>query len=277
MGIEQNDEIDLVGIIIKAVRFSIANLITISIGIAAGTFVALLLYFQLPKIYESKMIVLSDILTESYSESINESMGILIREENFKALSARLGITEEEATQLRKITVESIRKDKDSKDNNSTFGVTVEITHPEILPKLQSGLIQYLRHNEFVRIRVSQRQDLNRSMINKVRIEINSLDSLKKKLFSGQPMAFKSAEMLLIDPTNIYSKILELYREQINYTHALELVDSIQLIEGFTVFDKPVKPKLFMILVIGVLAGLALSLAVLGIRRIMELVKNSPR
>jgi hypothetical protein len=79
---------------------------------------------------------------------------------------------------------------------------------------------------------------------------------------------------MLVDPTNIYSKIIELNKEQINYKNGLELVNSIQLVEGFTIYKKPVSPKLSISLTAGASIGVFFVLtliAIKGLRKIVEL------
>lgn len=270
----QSDEIDLLELAFKLNKVFVKNLkslvIAFVIGISAG-----LAFFQLaPKVYESKMILLSDILTESYSERITESLDNLIKEQNSKILSERIGLTIEQAKQIAKIEIESVKqKQTKGEKEEATFIVTVRTMDNGILPQLQEGIINYLRNNEYVKIRVRQRQDFYKAMIERVGQEINSLDSLKRRLFSGQPIYSKSSEMMLVDPTNIYSKIIELNKEEINYKNALELVNSIQLVEGFTVFDKPVNPKLSVSIASGASLGIFFVIALIAIKGFKQMVR----
>ncbi len=271
-----SDEIDLVELLAKIVVVIKNNTRSLVIGFIVGCVLGLA-YFQLaPAIYESKMILLSDILTESYSERITESLDNLIKENNTKVLSERLGVSAEEAKSISEIKIESVKQEsKDEKTESSIFIITVKIKENTILPKLEKGIIEYLRNNEFVKIRVNQRLTYYNTMIDKIGLEINSLDSLKKRLFLGQPIYSKSSEMMLVDPTNIYSKIIELNREQINLKNSLELVNSIQLVEGFTVFDKPVSPKLSISLASGATFGLFVVLFIIAFKSLRKIISLS--
>jgi hypothetical protein len=271
---QSSDEIDLLDLAIKLNRVFVKNLKSLIVAFVIGTLVGLAFYQFVPKKYESKMILLSDILTSSYSERITESLDNLIKEQNSKILSERIGLTVEQAKQIAKIEIESVKQKeaKDDKSESSTFIVTVKTKDNAILPQLQDGIINYLRNNEYVKIRVRQRQDFYKAMIEKVGQEINSLDSLKRRLFSGQPIYSKSSEMMLVDPTNIYSKIIELSKEQISYKNSLELVNSIQLVEGFTVFDKPVSPKLSISLASGASLGIFFVLALVAVKGFRKMV-----
>lgn len=274
--LNNSDEIDLLELLAKIVITIKSNILSIIIAFVIGSILGLGYYHLVPKVYESKMILLSDILTSSYSERITESLDYLIKEENDEVLSTRLGISEREASSITKIEIESVKQEtKEIESESSTFIITVRTEDKTILPNLQEGLINHLRNNEYVKVRVRQRQDFYKAMIEKVGIEINSLDSLKRRLFSGQPIYSKSSEMMLVDPTNIYSKIIDLNKEQIGYKNSLELVNSIQLVEGFTVYNKPVSPKLSISLVAGASFGLFMVALLIGFKSLRKIVRLS--
>jgi uncharacterized protein involved in exopolysaccharide biosynthesis len=271
-----SDEIDLIELLAKVTLGIKNNFRSLVLAFVIGSLLGLAFYQFVPKVYESNMIIQSDILTESYGERIAESMDLLIREQNFEILGSRMGISLKKAASINKIKIESVKQKQTNttEKENNTFFITVRTTDNTLLPDLQNGLINYLRNNEFVKVRVRQRQDYYKAMIEKVGQEISSLDSLKKRLFTGKPIYSNSAEMMLVDPTNIYSKIIELNKEQINYKNGLELVNSIQLVEGFTIYKKPVSPKLSISLTAGASIGVFFVLtliAIKGLRKIVEL------
>jgi LPS O-antigen subunit length determinant protein (WzzB/FepE family) len=270
-----NDEIDLQELAIKVIRFLKKHSRLILISPFLGVSISVVLYFMIPKSYESKLILMSDILTESYTKEIAESLDILIKEKNFKTLASRLSLSEEEAIHIKKVEIESVKKEKEINGTDANiFIVTADVEDSNIFGNLQKGIMSFLRNNEFVKVRVRQRKDYYNAMIEKVGVEIQSLDSLKRRLFLGQPVYSKSAEMLLVDPTNIYSKIIELNKEQINYKNSLELVDSIQLVEGFTPFEKPASPKLSILLIIGFVGGFLFSIAFLLMSHLFKLANQ---
>lgn len=271
-----NDEIDLQELVVNIVRYFTRYLKFISLTSGIGIILGLAGYLLLPAVYESEMIVSSDILTESYSDRLTENLNRLIKEKNDSILAFRLGLTPEEANDITTIDIESVKKEAGSaeKAESATFIITVEIKNRSLLPKLQSGLINYLRNNEFVKTRVRQREQTYRLLISKLDEEIQSLDSLKDRLFQGKPVYAKSSEMMLVDPTNIYSKIIELNRQQIDYKNSLELFNSIQLIEGFTPFKKPASPKLSIMLLAGFALGFFGAIGILTTRQLLKLAAN---
>jgi hypothetical protein len=271
-----NNEIDLQDLAIRLILYFKRHFLFIAISTFAGILLSISIYVKSPNIFESRMIVMSDILTESYSKEITESLKKLIKENNYNALAFRLGLNETEAEKIKSIEIISVKKDKESDKaaDNTIFIVTARIKDKDILPRLQNGIVQFLRNNEFVKIRVRQRREMYQSLIEKIQLEISSLDSLKRRLFLGKPVYAKSSEMLLVDPTSIYSKIIELNKEKINYKNSFELADSIQLVEGFTIFQKPVEPKLSILLLMGFFGGSLVSIGLLIFIQLLRLANS---
>jgi hypothetical protein len=270
-----NEEIDLQELGIRILRYFrqhfafilLSSLVTAAIGFAG--------YVLLPPVYESDMVVMSDILPTTFSDRLTGSFQRLIRERNDSILGARLGLNASEATSILAIRIESVKKETNAKaDGPSTFIITAEVATKTLFPKLQEGLINYLRNIEFVKIRVRLREQDYRLLIDQLTREINSLDSLKSRLIQGKPVYAKSSEMMLVDPTNIYTTRIDMQKQLIKYKDSLELFNSIQLIEGFTPFKKPANPKRSSM----VLAGLALGFfGALGILTFIRLWKMAGR
>jgi LPS O-antigen subunit length determinant protein (WzzB/FepE family) len=272
-----NDEIDLQELAIRILRYFRKHFWFIFLSSALGSIAGLVGYNLLPPAYESEMIVMSDILTESYSNRLTESLDRLIREENDSILSVRLGLRIEEAKQIKAIEIESIKQKvtSDSELEPSTFVITVATGRKELFPRLEEGIVNYLRNNEYVKTRVSQRERTYQQMIETLDQEIQSLDSLKTRLFQGKPIYAKSSEMMLVDPTNIYSKIIELHKQRIDNKNSLELYNSIQLIEGFTPFRKPASPKLSISLMTGFALGFFGALGILTFSKLWKMSKSA--
>lgn len=264
-----SDEIDLEVLLIRTARFLKAKLKALSISGLIGGATLLTASFLLPQVYSSKMILLSDILISSYSEHLTEGLNQLIKESNTDLLSKRLGISEADALNIKHIDIEDIKKEAKAdskKEDEMIFLITAEVTDRELIPRLQEGIIAYLRNNEYVKVRVQQRIDLYKQMISKTESEIRSLDSLKQRIFNGRPVPSGNSELMLIDPSAIYLRVLELNRAVIDYKHSLELVNSIQLVEGFTAFKKPDKPQKSLMLLVGFFGGIFLTLIYFGIK-----------
>ncbi|MBS1558140.1 MAG: hypothetical protein JST69_05375 [Bacteroidetes bacterium] len=272
---ETEDIIDLKEVVANGVRF-VQNhyrifLVWILIGLTLGTTVFILL----PKVYESKMVITSDLLTEAYVKEMNGTLTNLINEGNIPELSSRLALKEEEAAAIKAINIKNLNTNKgEPQVKNDLFSVSVHTYNKELLPKLQKGLTQYFNNNEFVKIRVRQRKEMYQQLINKIATEINSLDSLKRRLLNGSAASSKN-EMLLVDPSKIYSEIINLNKERLTYKNNLELAESVQVVEGFTVYNEPVKPVLYTWLTFGLLGGFLAASGLLLLSYLMKAAKTN--
>lgn len=254
-----SDEIDL-GVLILKITKSISKhklmmIISILVGIGIGFGIH---YSQTPK-YESDMIIQSNILTEAYSNTLTETLERLIKEENIDLISNKLSLNKDQASSLSGIKVESITETQTTDDitENRIFKIHVEITNNGVLNDLQRGLIAFLENNEYVKKRVELTRSRLKNLISKVGTEIKEIDSLKSKISKGLiQQQSGNNNLVILDPTTVYSKALSLYKEEISYQQSLELSNSIQLIEGFVAFQKPASPKLSINLVIGFMLGL---------------------
>ena len=110
-------------------------------------------------------------------------------------------------------------------------------------------------------------------MLAKIYEEINDMDAFKEQIVSGS--FFRSAQgNVMFDPTNVNSKIMELTKEKITMQNELELVNSVQVIEGFTKYERPVRPRLSVSLISGSFVGLvfvSILIAFKSIRRILQM------
>lgn len=270
----RKDEIDLVALVLQAVRVIRNNFWLILLFFVLGTALGFGYYYSSRKVYENKMIVSSKIMTESYSKKLVDNLNQYIREGNRTALASQLGIAEQTALDLAYIKIESPYSNEGeiSKEIDRTyFIITVEVFSQEILPDLQKGLINYFENNEYVKVRVNQNREFLKTVIAKVDQEIKDLEGLKAKIYSGD--FFQNSNGAMFDPTVVNTKIIDLTREKIKYQNDLELVNSVQLLEGFTRFDKPVKPLLSLSLVAGSSMGILLVVVFLVFKSIRTLLR----
>jgi len=271
---EETDIIELLAKGVLAIRNNFKPLLT---AFLIGTALGVAFYLVVPKRYSSRMIIQSSILTEAYSASLTKDLGQLLNEKNTLEVSKKLGLTEKEASLIYSIDIASINEKKDKlegKELANAFLVTAQVFDNTVLTKLQVGILSFLSSNEYVKIREKQHRDYFKGMIAKVDMELLSLDSMKQNLFSRKA---KSFDVLLMDPTNIYRMAVELNKEKIGYQNGLELVNSVQLVEGFTAYNKASFPKLSFSLTGGALLGVIIISIVLGYKALLSVVEFSKR
>jgi hypothetical protein len=262
-------EIDLVVLVAKGFAFLTNNLKMILITFILCVGVGLLFYFNSPKTYESSMLIQSDILTESFAKQIAENLQKLVKERNDSTIAGKFGVNPYEASQLKKIEIESafqntgIIQEKDK----IIFSITIQLSDIKLFPKFQEGILKYLENNQYVKLRVGLKREEFMHLIEKIDKEIHGLDSMKtnigNKLSSGKG---NESSLFFLNGADFYKQSVELYREKFKTETDLGKVKSIQLIEPFSPFKKPVSPKLSVSIAAAVTLGMMILGAILGIK-----------
>jgi len=272
-----SDEIDLLELLARIVISIKSNFKLIVAAFIIGSLLGLVYYQFVPKSYESRMLISSKILTESYSKTIAEDLNKLIKERNTESLASKLNLTPAEALALGKLEVKNAIEKADSrKEEEKTYlTITCQTSNNSIWPGLQIGLINYFENNDYVKVRVEQRKKYFSEVIEKIDKELIDLNELKSRIANGQITQSSKDNLILFDPTTVNTKILDLSKEKINLQNELEIVNSIQLVEGFTIFEKPVSPKLSISLSAGASFGLFLVALILGFKSLRKIVSLS--
>jgi hypothetical protein len=270
--VSNQDEFDLVELFLKGVNIIRSNFWLITLFFAIGTVLGLAYYYSSPKRYESKMVISSTILTRSFSKELIEKLNTHRRERNIRALTQLLQVSEKTAENIAYLEIETLSQADDFKETDK-FIVSAQTLSPDVWSELQQGLVHYLENNEFVKVRVEQNKKYLKQMLAKVDNEINDMEAFKKRLINGE--FFQSARgNVMFDPTTVNSKILELTKERINLQNSLELASSVQVVDGFTKFERPTAPRLSVSLVSGALVGIffvAILITFKSVRRLLRL------
>lgn len=273
MNTPERDEIDLQELAVRIIRYFKSHLTFILVATVLGTGAGIVAYQLLPKIYISKMVVLSDLLTKAYGERIDQQLNDLIREENIEDLAAKLELPKEKVKTISSIDIECIVDAKSpnrepQKKDETFFIVTVNLRDRAVLPDLQKGLLSFLRNNEYVKGRAKYRAEQGTAMVDRIEKELQLLDSMKQLLLRSQP--FKGDNVML-DPATLFTESVNLTKTQWDFRQEVEFASSMHLVEGFTVFQKPKSPKLRTLMAVGFLLGLFGSIGLLTLKHLIKL------
>jgi len=268
------DEIDLLQLFLNFVLLIKKNFLLFLLFFMTGMLLGYVYSFVGTKVYESKMLVTSDILTELYVDEEGESLNHLLRENNTEILSASLGLSETEIGQVQSIDIEGRREKVTSPLIIPTFllSISAKVTDQEILPKLQKGIISFLENNPYVTTRVDIKRKTNLELIRKIDLEIQSLEAFRKEIYEGKFLE-KSEGDLMFDPTQVNSKIILLTQEKLNYQNLVQLVNSIQVVQDFVKHKHPVSPNTAISLAAGASLGLFFVFVLLAFKGVRGLVR----
>jgi Chain length determinant protein len=273
----QNDEIDLLELFAKFILILKRNSLIIGLAFIIGTLLGLAYYQFVPKTFSSKIIITSDILTESHSKNLFKNLMRSLSEGDVDLVARKLNLPKEEVKQIGSLKIENAADKPDAPlDDEKKIFLQIEATSNQntIWPNLEKGILFFLDNNDFSKIKIAQRKRLYTEMIQKLNQEISDLEKLKIQLFTDKSL-FNKSGTLLIDPTTINTKIIELNREKLVYENKLETVSSAQLAEGFTIYKNPSSPKLSISLAAGASFGLFFVAIIIAFKAIRSMLRFS--
>ncbi len=275
-----NDELDLLELLANVFNAIQRNFLTIILSLVLGIALGLVYYKTATNQYTSRMLF-SSTMPESYGKTQIEKLQKLISEQS-PLLAGALNLSNEETRKLIRVKIEntSIRKFEiqrnGMKESAEETVVLLEVRTSDntIWPKLTNGLINYLENNSFVRLRMDQQKKYYTQLITRLDIEIKDLELLKTKVLNGVVSSYSKDGVILMDPSGISGNIINLTKEKIEFQNMLENINSIQIIEGFTVFERPTWPNLLISVAIGIFLGVAMAITMIVSKAVRQRTRS---
>lgn len=257
-----SDTIDLSKTFTYLIQLVTENLYTILVVGFLCTGSGLVYYWLAPKIFESKMILHSDILSESYALKLAENINTHVMDGDTEFIASILNLTNEEVRLLRqfKVTSALTPMSQQAKESDKFIVViSVRVKDNAILPKLQKGIVAYLSNNPYIKKRVDEIKKKSIGLIAVLDLEIALMDTLKDKIAKGTFATSKANGVSFLDVSKLYEVSANMHEKKLDLASKIALADSIQIVEDFSPYAKPVWPKLS----ITIFASLVLSVFIL--------------
>jgi hypothetical protein len=248
--------------------FIVAGLLGISIGIFS--------YLALPKIYKSKLILHSFILTNQEEIQIINNWNDLLNKNEHAELAGIFHCPEKILYPVRQMKVEEILK-VFSPGNPNGFFIEVMVTDNSILKDLQNGIVYGLENSEYIKEKVATRRADLTELIEKTNIEIKKLDSTKEILENIIIGKRKSSSSLIVDGSAINRQLIEMNEKLLSFETDLKFSNAIQVLQSFSKFKRPVGPRLTIRIVLGLVVSLSLAYLYALFRTIKERLKKYSR
>lgn len=272
---QHTNEIDLVELLLKAVNTFRINFWLIAAFFVVGAGLGVSYFMTAQKQYESKMIISSSILTDSYATVLFDNINGHIGDGEYKLLSGILHLDEDQARQVSRISIQSLKAAGEEKENDR-YVITARVYDQVVLPALQQGVLFFLKNNEFVKIRDEQKRVYLEEMISSVNRELGDLQRFKADIQNGKFFGDAKGNVMF-DPTSVNTKILDLTEKKLEFENQLAISSSVHLIEGFSVFKHHASPKLLAALASGAFLGLfavGVLIAFKSIRRMLQIAEK---
>lgn len=249
-----NDEVDILLLIYKVFLLIKRRFIVLIISAIIGVFIGFAGYIAQKSTYKSTLIANSDILRNEYVTLLFKNLNDLLKEGNIDALANYLKISPQIAETITKIEATTVILKEGLNESNSdklvnTFQIEITTLDPSKLDTIQKGIIFYIQTNDFVKKKVMLQKIFLQSMILKIDLEINKLDTLRN-------LGRNNREVTFLDPAAINNSIVNLYERKINYQNSIETLNQVLIIQNFIKYMVPVGPKLTIYIPAGISTGL---------------------
>ena len=182
--------------------------------------------------YSASMTVAFKYLTKKMYADMMGKLNAQATNGNYEVLAARLGISQEEAQNVRSISTFNLPGEPLSQDlanDRVPFTIAVKVNDPAVLPALEAGLIHYMESTPFVQ----EELELQRSWLSSQQAHFSAqkawIDSIKvlfEQSLTGVPTTVPLSLSELMDQSNTLFSKLEEVRRQSAQTKNILVMDS---------------------------------------------------
>ena len=255
---ERSDDIDLLVLVERSISF-FRRYKWIFIGaVILGLAVGYLFYSRLPKVYQSRMILHSFTLSNQDYIQVIDNWNTILRKKEYDILAAQFEMPASMLRCVKQMKGYEIQKVFTASNPNG-FYIDVTVTDNSILDSLQKGILTGIENVDFIKKQLEiKRQNLN-VLIEDVGHEITKLDSSKARIESMIGNRTGQSSSMLIDISGLNKQMIELNEKWLYYKQDLKLTSAVQLLQGFSKFNKPSGPSLIVWLGLGLIAFLAMA------------------
>ncbi len=254
----QSENIDLLLLIERSIlffkKFRWLFIIAGLWGISSGVFI----YFSLRRVYKSRLVVHSCLLSHQEEIGIADNWNELLKMNEYAALAAIYNCPENILRHLKQIKTEELQK-VFTPTNPNGFFIEVIVTDNSILDELQNGIIYGFENSPYIKERFTVRRADLRELIDKTSAEIQKLDSTKKIVENIIGGNGKSSSSLIIDGSSINRQLIEMNEKLLGFRQELKFAKAIQVLQSFSKFRQPIGPKLVVWVVLGLVIFLSLA------------------
>jgi hypothetical protein len=283
--------------VIKVRRRSFEYKWLILVLVIAGISLGLIYNNVRQPVYSSSMLISSDYFNGRIIDNSIEKLNLLSAEEDKVGLAAALGIDQSVALNIvefeanpfisedDRVEMEVLKQklkelDLDEAEinkiisrieieNKNTFQIIVNVNKSDIISGLEPAIVNYFKNSDYIKNRVVSREQKLKGRLTKLERENLKLDSLKNAMIQVyESMAKKSpqgSDNLYIgdqyssNPMQVFSEDLRINNELLGIKEELFLKRDFEIVDGLTVFRKPVSAGLLKTIVYSTLISLGIA------------------
>jgi hypothetical protein len=271
------DEVDVIAVFAAVSLFFRKHWKGLVVFSAFGAVLGGLLWFLVPVTYESKMVLDSRVLNSEEIARTIESWQELVKYQEHEMLAKALNIPVAQASKIDKVELtRSLNANPESGTTSTkyTFEIKAVVHDAEVLQPLERGILQRLRSNEYALGRINAVKDRLIKLKAKTQEEIAQLDSTR--LAINNIIRAQKASAFITDPGNINIRLVELYEKMLALDEQIQFIDNVQVVQHFGEFAIPVKAKLSLHIIAGVVLGFVIGLVYVFMKKLRRYIAAMP-
>jgi hypothetical protein len=216
------------------------------------------------KIYGSKMLISSYVLTNSYAHQLVDNLNLVVQEGNLELLQSKLKVSPEVAGNIVKISAEAAMEDVHALDEKDRVFVKILVQMKDAsgFRELEEGLLFYLENNEYAKNISSRKKAAYEEAIRVLDKQIADLETSHNNQLAG-----KNSDA---DPGMIGRALVETVRQKIETETDLATKVGVHVVDGFTAFSEPQWPRRSTSIGLGLALGVFVAFVIIIIKLISE-------
>lgn len=239
-----NQEIDLLELLARFYGYLRQNwALTVFLPLI-GAAVGLTLFWVTPYKIQAKMMVVSEVLTETECDYLLRQLALTQFSSPFTA----------ESFGKKAKVKHSIKSDPVTRA--SYIEMTIQVQDSTFLKPAQKFILDFLENSENARRKVADLKTHHAQMIAEIDRELQSIEEVKKQFDSKMKAAF-------LNPSDLFRASMELQERKINLQIALKDIRAFRLVEGLYERGQKVKFPALLLGAIGFVGGCVVLMVVL--------------
>lgn len=269
------EEIDILLLLERAILFFKKFRWIFLSALLAGIFSGWFFYKKLiPATYRSKLVLHSFILTNPEQIQIVNNWNSQLNQNEYASLSAALNCDESILRKTKSLKAKEIQQ-AFTPSNPNGFTIDAVVTDNGVLDSLQKAIISGFENGSYIKERLAVKRASLTELIDKTTAGIKRLDSLKESMEAIIGGNGRSSSPVIIDGSSTISgQLVEMNEKLMNYKENLQFTSAVQVLQGFSKFNKPDGPKLLPWLAIGIFSFLTLAWAYAVISNISQKLRQ---
>lgn len=221
---------------VQLFKFAFKNILFLIIGAFLGGLLAVGTAKLIPSTYKVIMYVSTSSIGEIFLEPSIFELNGMAEDGNAVVLKEKLKLTIDQAENLTGLqaSLSSIYYPfKDSTSEEYLYYIVADVKDVGFIDSLQNGLINYLNNNEFVANKRTARVNKLNKSIDRLKLDIESIDQLLKSYSSKVDPSEKTVFKERIEPSELVIERLEQFKLMLRYEEELNEIMDVKVISGF--------------------------------------------